>query len=80
MTLRQCRRARGLGQKALAERLGITQAAVARQEGRPIQRLRLSTVHRYVAALGGELVLEVGKWESGGQLTGGGNVRSREGL
>lgn len=53
MTLRELRRAHELTQTAIAERLRIKQASVARIEQR--SDLLLSTLRSYVQAMGGEL-------------------------
>ncbi len=53
----ELRRARGLSQTQVAERVGIKQAAVARIESR--DDILLSTLHRIVAALGGTLSIQV---------------------
>lgn len=53
LALMAARQARGLTQVQLAERLGISQSNVSRlEQGEDPQ---LSTLHRYVAALGGRL-------------------------
>jgi hypothetical protein len=51
--LRALRRARGLSQRALGERLGMTQPEISRLERR--RDARVSVVRAYVRALGGEL-------------------------
>lgn len=53
--LRGLRRRRGLTQRDVAARLGISQPEVSKLERRA--DIRLSTMHRYVAALGGSLGL-----------------------
>jgi DNA-binding XRE family transcriptional regulator len=53
MTLRELRRAHALTQTAVAEKLGVKQASVARIEQR--SDLLLSTLRGYVEAMGGEL-------------------------
>jgi DNA-binding XRE family transcriptional regulator len=53
MPLSVLRMARGLTQEEIAHVLGTTQASVSRLERR--DDLHLSTLRRYVAALGGEL-------------------------
>ena len=57
MTLRELRRAHELTQTAIAERLRIKQASVARIEQR--SDLLLSTLRSYVQAMGGELDIVV---------------------
>lgn len=54
-TLRDLRRVRALTQLDLARRLGIKQDGISRIEQR--SDLLLSTLRRYVAAMGGELEL-----------------------
>ncbi len=53
MDLRTLREAMGLTQEELAERITITQSQLSKMERRDDHRI--STVRRYVAALGGEL-------------------------
>lgn len=53
MDLRTLREAVGLTQEELAHRVAITQSQLSKLERRPDHRL--STLRRYVAALGGEL-------------------------
>lgn len=55
MDLRTLREAMGLTQEELAERIAITQSQLSKMERR--EDHRISTVRRYVAALGGELEL-----------------------
>ncbi len=55
MHLNELRRARALSQEALAERLGATQPEVSRIESRT--DMYLSTLRRFVEAMGGELVI-----------------------
>lgn len=55
MRLNELRRARELSQQALAERLGTTQPEVSRLESRT--DMYLSTLRRFVEAIGGELVI-----------------------
>jgi DNA-binding XRE family transcriptional regulator len=54
--LRQLREAHGLSQRALANRLGVSQARVARLES-GANSPQLDTLAAYVAALGGTLSL-----------------------
>lgn len=56
-TLADVRRRRGVKQVELAELLGVAQNQVSNIERQ--QDMLLSTVHRYVVALGGELQLVV---------------------
>jgi DNA-binding transcriptional regulator YiaG len=53
MDLRALREAVGLTQEELAQRVAITQSQLSKLERR--EDYRLSTLRRYVAALGGEL-------------------------
>jgi transcriptional regulator with XRE-family HTH domain len=53
MDLRTLREAIGLTQEELAQRIAITQSQLSKLERRPDHRI--STLRRYVAALGGEL-------------------------
>jgi transcriptional regulator with XRE-family HTH domain len=55
LDLRALREAIGLTQEELAQRIAITQSQLSKLERRPDHRL--STLRRYVAALGGELEL-----------------------
>jgi predicted transcriptional regulator len=52
------RRAAGLSQGEVAERMGTSQPAVARLEAGQVDA-RMSTLQRYAAAVGAELKLEV---------------------
>lgn len=54
--LKQLRESRGVSQRALAARLGVSQARVARLE-RGVNAPQLNTITAYVAALGGTLSL-----------------------
>jgi len=53
MDLRALREAAGLTQEELAQRVAITQSQLSKLERR--EDHRISTIRRYVAALGGEL-------------------------
>ncbi len=53
--LAEMRRQRGLTQEALAEQLQITQTAVSEIERGELARSELSTIRKYVEALGGRL-------------------------
>lgn len=57
--LRALRRARGLTQVELAERLGVSQNRVSRLERGDIERVRIDTLARYVESLGGSLHIEM---------------------
>jgi hypothetical protein len=57
MSMRALRKSRTQTQTAIASRLGVSQESVSRAETRG--DLLLSTLHDYVAALGGELDLIV---------------------
>jgi transcriptional regulator with XRE-family HTH domain len=53
------REARGLSQRALAARLGISQPAVAKIESGRAANLQLRTLVRLVTALGGQLTVTI---------------------
>jgi predicted transcriptional regulator len=53
------RERRGVSQAALAQRLGVSQPAIARLESGRVRNLELRTLQRYVLALGGRLKLEI---------------------
>ena len=57
----QLREARGLSQAALAKILGISQPAIARIESGKEPNLKLTTLAKVTAALGGQLKLEIEK-------------------
>ena len=59
LQLVEARQAAGLTQKELAERLGVSQAQVARIEKRGYDAYTLTTLRRYVEALGADYWLEV---------------------
>ena len=59
LQLVEARQAAGLTQKQVAERLGVSQAQVARIEKRGYDAYTLTTLRRYVEALGGDYRLEV---------------------
>lgn len=59
LQLVEARRAAGLTQAQLAERLGVSQAQVARVEKRGYDSLTLTSLRRYVEALGVGFSLEV---------------------
>lgn len=58
VVLTQLREELNLSQAQLAEAMGVKQPTVARME-QPDNDPRLSTLKRYVAALGGELTIDV---------------------
>jgi len=49
----------GVSQTALATMLGVTQPAVAKLESDKVKNAKISTVAKYVAALGGRLKVEI---------------------
>ena len=59
LQLVEARQAAGMTQVELAKRLGVSQAQVARVEKRGYDSLTLTTLRRYVAALGNGFTLEV---------------------
>ncbi len=59
LQLVEARQAVGLTQAELAERLGVSQAQVARIEKRGYDAYTLTTLRRYVQALGQDYSLEV---------------------
>ncbi|HLZ69129.1 MAG TPA: helix-turn-helix transcriptional regulator [Dehalococcoidia bacterium] len=59
LQLVEARQAAGLTQAELAQRLGVSQAQVARVEKRGYNSYTLKTLRRYVQALGGDFTLEV---------------------
>lgn len=59
LQLVEARQSTGLSQRALAERLGVSQAQVARIEKRGYESYTLNTLRRYLAALGDDFVLQV---------------------
>ncbi len=59
LQLVEARQAAGLTQKELAERLGVSQAQVARMEKRGYDAYTLTSLRRYVQALGNDFSLEV---------------------
>ncbi|MEP7287454.1 MAG: XRE family transcriptional regulator [Chloroflexota bacterium] len=59
LQLVEARQAAGLTQAQMAERLGVSQAQVARIEKRGYDAYTLTTLRRYVAALGAGYTLEV---------------------
>ncbi len=59
LQLAEARRACGLTQVEMAARLGISQAQVARIEKRGYDAYTLTTLRRYVDALGGNFSLDV---------------------
>jgi predicted XRE-type DNA-binding protein len=59
LQLVEARKAAGLTQAQVAERLGVSQAQVARIEKRGYEAYTLNTLRRYIAALGEGYSLEV---------------------
>jgi len=59
LQLVEARQEAGLTQKQMAERIGVSQAQVARIEKEGYETYTLTTLRRYVAALGDEFQLEV---------------------
>ena len=59
LALVEARQAAGLTQAELAERLGVSQAQVARVERKGYDSQTLTTLRRYVKALGDDFALEV---------------------
>src|SRR5437667_8297251 len=59
LQLVEARQAAGLTQRQVAERLGVSQAQVARIEKRGYDAHTVSTLRRYVQALGDDFSLEV---------------------
>src|ERR1700731_578198 len=59
LQLVEARQQAGLTQKQLAERLGVTQAQVARIEKRGYDAYTLTSLRKYVEALGDSFALEV---------------------
>ena len=59
LQLVEARQAAGLTQAQLAERLGVTQSQVARIEKKGYEAYTLTTLRRYVQALGDDFSLEV---------------------
>lgn len=59
LQLVEARQAAGLTQRELAQRLGVSQAQVARIEKRGYEAYTLTTLRRYVQALGAGFALEV---------------------
>lgn len=59
LQLVEARQAAGLTQVEVAQRLGVSQAQVARIEKRGYDAYTLTTLRRYVQALGDEFSLEV---------------------
>ena len=59
LQLVEARQAAGLTQVQLAQRLGVSQAQVARMEKRGYDVYNLNTLRRYVEALGDGFALEV---------------------
>lgn len=65
-SLREIRVARGVLQREIAAKLGITQTAVSNIERKPLAVVGIATLTRYVRALGGTTTLKIdagGKYE-----------------
>ncbi len=74
LQLVEARQAAGLTQAQVAERLGVSQAQVARIEKRGYDAYTLTSLRRYVEALGGEFSLEVVVRRSGERAEAPGHV------
>src|SRR5438309_7002517 len=59
LQLVEARQAEGLTQRELAERIGVSQAQVARMEKSGYDSYTLSSLRRYLAALGNNYVLNI---------------------
>lgn len=59
LQLVEARQAAGLTQEQMAQRLGVSQSQVAKIERRGYEAYTLTTLHRYVQALGADFALEV---------------------
>ena len=59
LQLVEARQAAGLTQEQLAQRLGVSQSQVAKIERRGYEAYTLTTLRRYVQALGTDFTLEV---------------------
>ena len=59
LALVEARQAAGLTQAELAERLGVSQAQVARVERKGYDSQTVNTLRRYVKALGDDFALEI---------------------
>ncbi|MCA1682102.1 MAG: helix-turn-helix domain-containing protein, partial [Actinobacteria bacterium] len=55
--LAEIRRAYGLDQSDVAERIGVSQSRISRIERGELDRSEIATVRSYVEALGGEIVI-----------------------
>jgi predicted XRE-type DNA-binding protein len=60
LQLVEAREATGLTQQQVAERMGVSQAQVARIEKRGYESYTLRTLRRYLNALGDQFTLEIG--------------------
>ncbi|MDQ1136760.1 DNA-binding XRE family transcriptional regulator [Microbacterium sp. SORGH_AS 1204] len=56
--LRELREQLGLTQQQLAQRIGVGQRQVSKIENGDLDSARISTVRKYVEAVGGDLVIE----------------------
>ena len=59
MSLHELRKASGVTQVELANRLKVSQNRVSRIERGDIERAQLDTLRKYIEAVGGELRVEV---------------------
>lgn len=59
LQLVEARQSAGLTQKELAERIGVSQAQVARMEKSGYDSYTLNSLRRYLAALGNDYVLNI---------------------
>lgn len=53
--LKDARKSQSMTQKQLAKNLGVSQKRVSVLEGKDVDRIKLGTLKRYVAGIGGEL-------------------------
>lgn len=59
LQLVEARQAAGLTQEQMAQRLGVSQSQVAKIERRGYEAYTLTTLRRYIQALGTDFILEV---------------------
>ena len=62
------REASGISQRAMARRLGVTQPAIAKLESGKVKNIGVRTLTRYVAALGGQVRIEVVRPPKSGRI------------